>query len=271
MIRLLHILDKVVQYSNPFATGMMIVAIAFGFFLLGGSVRAAPNPNEPHEIELPKIYPGPPSALLCWLVVWLNWLVIYAILPDPSAYWIVLLLDGFGNAALVAAAVCLLGDDKAPPVWKFLAYILSGSLVLLCWNLLIGSRVPSDYLAWRIIVSLPGLLLAAGAFIYLAVTASKRFARLRRQIWLMCFVYALLQFPAYIYFLMLSAPNSLQGKLTTGLLGVGKIMFVLLFLSILLIEMEIVEKDSAIKRIKKFLPVIQLTLSVVAIVVRLLK
>lgn len=260
----LHFLSNVsngLPKLNLFVSGIMVVAIAWGFFLLAHSY--APTRQKHKGRPLPKVYPGFPSALLCWLWWWLILLAVYSLIDDPATYWIVLLLDGFGNIALVATALCLLPENKALPSWKFAGYILSSSLTLLSWNLLLGARFPTAGPHWKMVVSSVGILLAAGAFVFLAIAAANRFKQFTGHIWLVCAPYALLQVPAYFYLLINPGSYPKEAALIQSWLAIGKIMFILLFLYILLVEMGISTKAGITKIVMNSLNALLVVLTVI--------
>lgn len=86
-----------------------------------------------------------------------------------------------------------------------------------------------------------------GAFLFLAYAAAPQFKEFKVQIWLLCTAYAVLQLPAYINILIDPTPDLNERKLLEGLLASGKIMFVLLFFFILLVETKIAERAGIIK------------------------
>jgi hypothetical protein len=171
--------------------------------------------------------------------------VVYSLIPaipNPSVYWRILLLDGFGNIALLGTAACLRPKELALPPWKFVGYSLSLSLTVLSWNLLLGARKPTAEPGWKVLVSTPGVFLAVAAFILLAYTAAKCFTEFKVEIWLICMPYALLQGPAY-YFILIDPTSRPAGlKVVECWLAIGKIMFILLFSYILLVRTKISEK-----------------------------
>ncbi|HJR09600.1 MAG TPA: hypothetical protein VJ842_20230 [Pyrinomonadaceae bacterium] len=270
-MKFFEVLNNVLRESNVYVAGMMVVAIAVGIFLFARSLDTKSVLASDDSKLPPKIYPGYPSALLCWLTWWLILLVVHTLIPNPTTYyWIILLLDGFGNIALLGVAACLLPQDKALPTLKFIGYLLSASLVLLVWNLLLGAPYHSASVVWKITVSSLGIFLAMGAFILLAYTAAERFTDFKVQIWIICTPYALLQAPGYYLLLIDLNADTNQRELLRSLLAIGKIIFVILFISILFSERGISKKGSITKHLMTVLNVIVLVLSLLLTITQLM-
>ncbi|MFO0905782.1 MAG: hypothetical protein U0939_22430 [Pirellulales bacterium] len=257
----IRFIDEKIADANIYIAAIMVVAIAWG--TLAFAIKSK-------TIELSDVFPGVPAGVVFWMGWWLELLVVYSLITDPVAnYWLLLLFDGFANVALIATAWSLMPKDKVPTLWHFSAYLAAGTLTLVSWNLIFGKHLPFDSPAWRMFVAAPGMILATCGFLFLAYSASKQFPPFATYIWALCLAYGLCQPPAYYCHLIDPSGNLVAKGVISALLALGKLLFVLLFVSILVTNTTNFGTDRGVRIVKTFLTVASMASTIALIVVKL--
>ena len=131
---------------------------------------------------------------------------------EPQYFWIMQCVDMIGNAFLFIAAFALYRGDQfmvarnrdaagrfqGARVDKALDWMIGIFATMTVVTALLGivsSRTYSP--SWFVFVMAPSQILACGGFIALGLSAGARFPEFRAPIYIICFLYALIQIPAY--------------------------------------------------------------------------